>query len=55
MSRFHVTVAARMLETYEVEATDPVEASDRWFEGRFLFCDDEALETEVLSVKEVRP
>ncbi|QOJ14833.1 MAG: hypothetical protein HRU75_09350 [Planctomycetia bacterium] len=54
MKHFHVTVAVKILEVYKVEATDPADASDRWFEGALIHTSDEALETDVLSVKEHR-
>jgi hypothetical protein len=51
MSRFHVKVAVRILEIYEIEAEDAAEARDCWSDGTLIHTSDEALETEVLSVE----
>ncbi len=53
MKRFHVKVAVRILEIYEVEAADTAEAADCWCDGELIHASDEALDTEFLSVEEV--
>lgn len=53
MKRFHVSVAVRILEIYEIEAEDAAEARDCWSDGTLIHTSDEALETEVLSVETV--
>ena len=53
MKKYHVKVAVQILEIYEVEAEDPETASDDWSFGDLIHRDDEALDSTVLSVKEV--
>jgi hypothetical protein len=53
MKRFHVKVAVRTLEIYDIKAEDADEARDCWGDGTLIHTDDEALETEILSVEEV--
>ena len=53
MKKYHVKVAAQILEIYEVEAEDAEIASDDWSFGDLIHTDDEALESTVLSVEEV--
>ena len=53
MKKYHVKVAVRILEIYEVEADDSETAAEDWGCGKLIDADDEALETEILSVKEV--
>jgi hypothetical protein len=55
MKTYHVRVAVRVLEIYAVEANGPETAADDWNFGTLIHTDDEALDSEVLSVKEVRP
>jgi len=52
MKKYHVKVAVRILEIYEVEAEDREAASETWMEGDLVHTNDEALDSEVLSVKE---
>ena len=52
MKTYHVNVAVRILEIYEIEAEDAETASDDWSFGRLIDADDEVLDSEVLSVKE---
>lgn len=52
MRTYHVKVAVRILEIYEVEADDAEEAADNWTEGTLIHTCDEALDTEILTVKE---
>jgi hypothetical protein len=54
MKTFHVKVAVRILEFYEVEADDPAEAEAIWSDGELIHTSDEALDTEILSVEEDR-
>lgn len=51
MKKFHVSVAVRILEIYEVEAGD----AEDWSFGRLIHTNDEALYSEVLSVRTVTP
>jgi hypothetical protein len=51
MPRFTVRVAVRILEIYEVEAENEHEAREFWADGSLKHHSDEALDTEVLSVK----
>jgi hypothetical protein len=53
MKRYRVKVAVKTLELYEVEADTPEDAADGWGLGRLLDADDEALESEVLSVEQL--
>jgi hypothetical protein len=53
MKKFRVKVAVTTLEIYALEAEDEAEARDCWSDGDLIHTDDEALETEVLSVEEV--
>jgi hypothetical protein len=55
MKKYHVSVAVQILEIYEIEAEDADLAADDWSFGDLIHRDDEALETTVLSVKEVKP
>lgn len=56
MKKYHVKVTFQTLETYEVEAEDAETASECWdYDGQLIDADDEALESTVLSVKEVLP
>jgi hypothetical protein len=52
MKKYHVSIAVQILEIYEVEAEDAETASDDWSFGKLIHCDDEALDSTVLSVKE---
>jgi hypothetical protein len=54
MKTFHVKVAVRILEIYEVEAANADDASATWDDGKLIHTSDEALETEILSTKEVK-
>ena len=54
MKTYHVKVAVQILEIYEVEAEDADTAADDWSFGDLIDRDDEALESTVLSVEEVR-
>lgn len=53
MKKFHVKVAVRVLEIYEIEAENQADASELWSDGVLIHTNDEALEAEVLSVGEV--
>ena len=53
MKKYHVQVAVQTLEIYEVEAEDAETAAQDWGCGRLIDADDEALDSTVLSVKEV--
>jgi hypothetical protein len=55
MKTYHVKVAVQILEIYEVEADDPETAADDWSFGDLIHRDDEALESNVLSVEEAKP
>jgi hypothetical protein len=55
MKKYEVTVAVRILEIYQVEANDRASAAEAWSDGELIHTDDEALEGEVLRVKESRP
>jgi hypothetical protein len=55
MKKYHVKVAARVLEIWEVEAETADDAIATWDDGRLIHTCDEALETEVLSAKETQP
>ena len=52
MRTYYVRVAVRIREIYKVEAEDPEAAAERWAEGDLIHTDDEALDSEVLSIKE---
>jgi hypothetical protein len=52
MRRFHVKIAVQILEIYRIEAEDADQARDCWSDGDLIHTNDEALETEVLSVEE---
>jgi hypothetical protein len=53
MKKFHVKVAIKILEIYEIEAEDSADASELWGDGKLIHTNDEAPEAEVLSVEEV--
>lgn len=53
MTTYHVKVAVQILEIYEVEAEDEETASESWSDGKLIHTNDEALDSTVLSVKEV--
>jgi hypothetical protein len=53
MKTYHVSVAVQILEIYEVEAEGAEAAADLWCDGDLIHTNDEALDTVVLSVKEV--
>jgi hypothetical protein len=55
MKKYRVKVAVQVLEIYEIEAEDAEMAADDWSFGAFIYSDDEALESTVLSVEEVQP
>ena len=55
MKKYHVKVAVRILEIYEVEAEDPAAAADYWPDGKLIHTSDEALDSEFLSVEEFQP
>ena len=52
MNTYHVKIALRILEIYKVQAKDKESAADIWSDGDLIHTDDEALDTEVLSVRE---
>jgi hypothetical protein len=52
MKTYYVNVAVRILEIYKVRAEDPESARDLWSDGVLIHTNDEALDSEVLSVKE---
>jgi hypothetical protein len=54
MKTYRVKVISRVLEFYEVEADSPEEAEELYAFGHYLGCDEEALDSEVVSVKEAR-
>lgn len=51
MPIFTVKVAVRILEIYEIGAENEEEARENWADGSLEHHSDEALDTEVLSVK----
>jgi hypothetical protein len=53
MKKFHVSIAVQILEIYEIEAEDAEIASDCWSDGDLIYTEDEALDSTVLTVKEV--
>lgn len=53
MTKYRVNIAVRSLEIYEVDADDAESAQAQWGDGELIHTDDEALDSEVLSVKEV--
>ncbi len=53
MKKYRVSIVARTLETYEVEAEDADQAEANWTEGK-LVCTDDNLESEILSVEEIK-
>ena len=53
MKKYHVSVAVQILEIYEIEAEDPETASESWSDSTLIHTIDEALDSIVLSVKEV--
>jgi hypothetical protein len=53
MKTYRVKVAVRILEIYQVEAEDEIDARDSWDTGDLIHNDDEVLETEILSVEEL--
>ena len=55
MKKYHVKVAAQILEIYEVQAPNAPSAAKAWTKGRLVYIDDEALDSTVLSVEEVKP
>jgi hypothetical protein len=55
MKTYHVKVAVRILEIHEVEAEDAETAAVVWDDGELIHTDNEALDSEVLSVKEAQP
>jgi hypothetical protein len=52
MKTFHVRVAVRILEIWEVEGENAEDALVIWDEGKLIHTNDEALETKTLSAKE---
>ena len=52
MKTYHVKVAVRILEIYKIRAEDKESAQDLWSDGELIHTNDEALDAEVLSVKE---
>jgi len=55
MKTYHVKVAVKVLEIWEVEAQNADDAMETWDEGKLIHTCDEALDTEILSAKEVQP
>jgi hypothetical protein len=55
MKTYRVKVAVRILEIYEVEAENAEEASETWCDGELIDRSDEALDSEILSTKEIQP
>ena len=55
MKTYHVKVAVQILEIYEIEAEHELAAADDWASGELIHTNDEALDSTVLSVKEVQP
>ena len=55
MKKYRVNVAVRILEIYEVEAEDAETAAAVWDDGKLIHTNDETLDSEVLSVKEIQP
>ena len=53
MTKYRVTIIARMLETYEVEAEDAEQAEENWPDGSLVSTDD-SLECEIIAVEESR-
>jgi len=53
MKKYRVSVAVQILEIYEIEAEDAETASESWCDGKLIHTNDDALDTTVLSVKEV--
>ena len=52
MKTYHVRVAVRVLEIWEVEAENAEDAMATWDDGKLIHTSDEALDTETLSAKE---
>jgi hypothetical protein len=55
MKTYRVSVAIRIREIYVVEAEDEEAAAESWADGDLIHTDDEALDSTVLTIKEVRP
>ena len=55
MRTFHVAVAIRILEIYQVEAQDEASAAEAWTDGDLIHTNDAALDSEILSVREAQP
>ena len=53
MKTYRVTVMSRVLEFYEVEADSAEEAEEFYVLGHYLGCDEEALDNQIVSVKEI--
>ncbi len=53
--RVKVMVIFRTLEFYKVQADSPEEAEELYALGASLGCDEEILDSKVISVKEERP
>jgi hypothetical protein len=54
MKTYRVKVAIRILEIYHVEAEDEEEAAESWADGDLVHTNDEALDSTVLTIKEVQ-
>ena len=55
MKKYHVKVAVKILEIYEVQAPNAPSAAKTWSKGRLVYIDDEVRKSTVLSVEEVQP
>lgn len=55
MKTYEVSVAVRILEIYRVEADDEEAAAELWCDGELIHTNDEALDSDLLAVKEVQP
>jgi len=53
MKTFEIRVAVRTLEIYQVEAENAEAAREAWCDGELVHASDEALNSEILSVKEM--
>jgi len=55
MKTYHVKVAVKVLEIWKVEAENADDAKENWTDGELIHTCDEAMDTEILSAREVCP
>jgi len=53
MKTYHVTIAVRLIETYQIRAENPECAEESWFRGNRVHPNYETCETKILTVREV--